>query len=182
MGINSASDKLVNWINSGGKKANEPKITYSTGPAPSGFDFVGKLPWTKNDYLFSFFSGLEDENIGEITIDFVRTLGEVIKREAGYKFDIDVNSSGTVIAQKLQIDTPQGRAVAFGNTDVGWDGLWDNATDIEKAKLIYEYYLEAVHLDAGGRIDASAVYKSHVDADGKKLKTTIWFPAGTFNK
>ena len=169
MGINSASDKLVDWINSGGKKKDEPKITYSTGPAPSGFDFVGKLPWTKNDYLFSFFSGLEDENIGEITIDFVRTLGEVIKREAGYKFDIDVNSSGTVIAQKLQIDTPQGRAVAFGNTNVGWDALWTNATDIEKAKLIYEYYLETVHLGVGGTIDASVIYKSHVDTDDDTL-------------
>lgn len=176
MGINSASDKLVDWINSGGNDAAEPDITYSTGPGPQSSSTIktGKLPWTKNDYLFSFFSGIEDENIGEVTIDFVRTLGKVIEREAGYIFDINVDSSGTVIAQNLKIDTAQGRAVAFGNSSFGWDALWTNATDIEKAKLIYEYYLEAVHLGAGGRIDASAVYASHVDdTDNKKLKTTI---------
>ena len=171
MGINSASDKLVDWINGGGEKTDEPDITYSTGPGPQSSRTIktDKLPWTKNDYLFSFFSGIEDENIGEITIEFIRTLGKVIEREAGYNFDIDVDSSGAVIATKLKINTPQGEAVAFGNTSIGWDALWDNATETEKAKLIYEYYLEAVHLGAGGLIDASAVYASHVDNTDTKI-------------
>ena len=177
MGINSASDKLVDWIKSGGKKENEPDITYSTGPGPQSSKTIkiGKLPWKENNYLFSFFSGIEDENIGmNRSIDFVRTLGKVIEREAAYNFDISVDSSGTTIATKLKINTPQGQAVAFGNTTVGWDDLWTSATEIEKAKLIYEYYLEAVHLGAGGQIDASAVYASHVnDTDNNKLETSV---------
>ena len=57
--------------------------------------------------------------------------------------------------QKLQIDTQQGRAVAFGSSALGWDALWDNATDIEKAKLIYEY----LHLSFGGLNQFLRIYQ-----------------------
>ena len=171
MGINSASDKLVDWINSGGNDADEPTIIYKTA---DGLIKTGKLPWTENDYLFSFFSGLEDENISEVTIKFVRTLGAVLQRKAGYTFEISVDSTGDAIAASLRINTPKGRAVAFGNSSFSWDDLWKSATDTEKAIVIYQYYLETVHLGRGYGNDASVIYESHVDVDDdKKLKTVI---------